>query len=316
MSDDYTTERMPAVNVGLLDGKLAWRQHDGGHTDAPNIKFFVRWADGFFGRSYTPAPPVPAASTPVGAAPSGASQDAWPADKATPRTDANSLLAHQQLLEKRTTGKIDVYFVGNSITRRWGATDYPALLANWKANFFGWNASDFGWGADKIEHMLWRIENGELDGVNPKVIVILAGANNVGKRAGTDADVANITRGLKALLDLCRSKAPNATIILTGILPRNDNMEVVPEINRINANLARFADGKRVRYVNVNDKLASADGVLFDGMTMDKLHPTLEGYQVWADALKPLLAEILGPPSVTDLAPPATGDPSARKPQH
>ena len=90
----------------------------------------------------------------------------------TARTDSNSMLAHRQLLAKRTQGKIDVYFMGNSITRRWGATDYPDFLAHWKANFFGWNAANFGWGADRIEHMLWRIENGELDGVNPKVIVI------------------------------------------------------------------------------------------------------------------------------------------------
>ena len=83
------------------------------------------------------------------------------------------MLAHRQLLAKRTQGRIDIYFVGNSITRRWGATDYPELLANWKANFYGWNAADFGWGGDKIQNMLWRLEQGELDGVNPKVIVIL-----------------------------------------------------------------------------------------------------------------------------------------------
>lgn len=298
-SDDYNTEKMPAVNVGLLDGQLAWRQHDGGHTDAPNWKHFLPWADKFFKRSYSPAPPVPMQ---------------WPADKATPRTDSNSMLAHQQLLEKRTKGKIDVYFMGNSITRRWGATDYPQFLENWRANFFGWNAADFGWGADKIEHMLWRVENGELDGVHPKVIVILGGTNNVGTRVGDDAKVADITRGLKALLDLCRAKAPNATIILTGIFPRNDNIAVMPEINKINANLAQFADGKRVRYINVNNKLADANDVLFEGMMGDKLHPTVKGYQVWADALKPLFTELLGPPAATDQAPPPTGDPSAKKP--
>ncbi|MDB4893026.1 MAG: family lipase [Gemmatimonadetes bacterium] len=317
-SDDYATEKMPPVNTNLLDGQLAWRQHDGGHTDAPNWKYFLAWADHNFGRRYTPAPPIPqppAAAPPTSSAPVAAPVQApWPADKATPRTDANSLLAHQQLLEKRAKGKIDVYFVGNSITRRWGATDYPDFLANWKANFFGWNAADFGWGADRIEHMLWRIENGELDGVNPKVIVILAGTNNVGAQAGDDAKVADITRGLKALIDLCRTKAPNATIIVTGIFPRNDNLAVVPEINRINANVSRFADGKMVRYINVNDKLASADGVLFDGMTVDKLHPTVKGYQIWADALKPVLTEILGPPAAIDQSPPSTGDPSARKP--
>ena len=310
-SDDYTTEKMPPVNTGLLEGQLAWRQHDGGHTDAPNWKYFLPWADMFFRRSYTPAPPVaaaPAAMTPA------AVQTPWPADKATPRTDPNSMLAHQQLLEKRTQGIIDVYFIGNSITRRWGATDYPDFLANWKANFFGWNAADFGWGADRIEHMLWRLENGELDGVNPKVIVILAGTNNVGARPGNDEKIADITRGLRALIDLAHAKAPAATIILTGIFPRNDNMAVMPEINRINANLARFADGRAIRYINVNDRLADANGQLFDGMTMDKLHPTVKGYQVWADALKPVLMELLGPPAAVDRAPPPTGDPSARRP--
>ncbi|MEO7456527.1 MAG: GDSL-type esterase/lipase family protein [Gemmatimonadaceae bacterium] len=310
-SDDYTTERMPAVNVNLLDGQLAWRQHDGGHTDAPNIKYFLSWADHYFVRRYTPAPPVP---VPAVATAAPVAQGEWPADKAAPRTDSNSMLAHRQLLAKKAQGRIDVYFVGNSITRRWGATDYPDFLANWNQNFHGWNAADFGWGADRIENMLWRIENGELDGVNPKVIVILAGTNNVGTRPGGDEKVANITRGVRALIDLCRSKAPGAAIIVTGIFPRNDNIAVVPEITRINANLARFADGKSIRYINVNDKLADSAGNLFEGMTMDKLHPTVRGYQVWADALKPLLTDILGPPAATDSAPPPTGDPSARKP--
>ena len=316
-SDDYMAEKMPPVNTNLLDGQLAWRQHDGGHTDAPNWKYFLSWADHFLGRRYTPAPPVPqpASTQATAAAPTvPAPQVPWPADKATPRTDSNSMLAHRQLLEKRTKGRIDVYFVGNSITRRWGATDYPDFLANWKANFHGWNAADFGWGADRIEHMLWRIENGELDGVNPKVIVILAGTNNVGQRPGGDAKVEDITRGLKALIALCRAKAPNAKIIVTGIFPRNDNIAVMPEINRINENLARMADGQAIRYINVNDKLADREGNLFDGMMMDRLHPTVKGYQVWADALKPLLTELLGPPAAVDLAPPPTGDPSARRP--
>jgi lysophospholipase L1-like esterase len=224
------------------------------------------------------------------------------------------MTAHAQLLEKAHAGGIDVYFVGDSITRRWGATDYPDLLANWRRNFFGWNAGNFGWGADRTEHILWRLENGELDGVNPKVIVIQAGTNNVGARPGDATKVAGITRGLAAILALCRQKAPNATIVLTAIFPRNDNMAVMPEIDQINANLARLADGPNVRFLTVNDKLADKDGTLLTGMMneRDKLHPTLQGYQVWADSLKPILRELLGPPAPTDHAPPPTGDPSAR----
>lgn len=235
-----------------------------------------------------------------------------PADQPAPRTDKNSQLAHEQLVEKAKKGGIDIYFLGDSITRRWGATDYPEFLANWNTNFFGWNAGDFGWGADSIENMLWRVENGELDGVNPKIIVVLAGINNVGVFPGGDEKVQNITRGLKALVNVAQQKAPNAVIILTAIFPRNDNMAVIPEINEINENIAQMADGKKIRYLNVNDKLADKDGKLFDGMSRDKLHPTLKGYQIWADALKPMFTEILGPPAKTDHAPPPTGDPSAK----
>ena len=240
------------------------------------------------------------------------------ADQPVSRTDANSLAAHTQLLEKAKKGGIDVYFEGDSITRRWGATDYPDLLANWTQNFFGWNAADFGWGADSIQHILWRLENGELDRVNPKVIVLLAGTNNVGGRVpagGEDAKVADVTKGIAALLRVMQAKAPNATIVLTAIFPRNDNMAVMPEIDRINANLARMSSGRKIRYLNINDKLAGHDGKLYDGMLndRDKLHPLLNGYQVWADALKPVFTELLGAPASEDHAPPPTGDPSARR---
>jgi lysophospholipase L1-like esterase len=85
----------------------------------------------------------------------------------------------------------------------------------------------------------------------------------------------------------------------------------MPIINAINKNMAAMADGKKIRYVDINDKLADADGKLYGGMTTDRLHPSLKGYQIWADALKPIFTELLGPPASEDHAPPATGDPSA-----
>ncbi len=239
-------------------------------------------------------------------------QSPMPADQPVPRNDRNSQLAHEKLIEKARRGKIDVYFVGDSITRRWGATDYPDFLANWKQNFFGWNAANFGWGGDTIQNILWRLENGELDDVNPKIIIILAGTNNVGRDPSDNAKVADITKGIKALVDLCRKKAPNATIVLTAIFPRNDSIAVIPTINRINYSVAKFADGKTVRFLNINDKLADKDGALFEGVTVDKLHLSVRGYQIWANALKLIFTEILGPPAVTDQAPPATGDPSTQ----
>ena len=304
--EDYRVAKMPPVNTGLLDGELAWRQHDGGHTDGPNWKYFISWADEFLHRTAHPA--------------RAAAEDASisPADVPAPRIDQNSRIAHAELLEKARAGRIDVYFEGDSIVRRWGATDYPELLANWKQNFFGWNAADFGWGADKTQNILWRLENGELDGVDPKVIVLLAGTNNVGKEIspqGNDTEAAEALRGLQAIVRVMRLKAPNATVVITAIFPRNDNMAVMATIDKINSKLSGLADGKKIIYLNINDKIADRYGVLFDGMmnAADKLHPTVKGYQVWADALRPILAEILGPPANEDHAPPPTGDPRARR---
>lgn len=238
-----------------------------------------------------------------------------------PRSDENSKIAHQQLVAKAKAGGIDLYFLGDSITRRWGCTDplWAALLAHWKLSFFGWSAGNFGWGADSIQNTLWRIQNGELDGVNPKVIVILAGTNNIGaspapsEQAATEK-IEGIVEGTRALVRTCREKAPKAKLILTAIFPRNDNKAVLPEIARVNKDLARLADGKSVFYLNINDKLADAEGNLFEGMTIDRLHLSVKGYQVWVDGLKPLLTKFLGKPAKTDHAPPPTGDPSLSKP--
>jgi lysophospholipase L1-like esterase len=91
-------------------------------------------------------------------------------------------------------------------------------------------------------------------------------------------------------------------------------MAALPIIDKVNANLAQVADGKQLRFLNVNSKLAGPDGTLFDGMlNADKLHPTLKGYQVWADALNPIFTELLGPPAKEDHAPAPTGDPSATR---
>jgi lysophospholipase L1-like esterase len=289
VTEDYRVAKVPAYNTGLLDGELAWRQHDGGHEDRSNMSFFITWAN----RLLHHTPPT------------------VPADQPRMRGDRNSHLAHQQLLAKARSGGIDVYFLGDSITRRWGALDYPDFLAHWTKSFHGWNAGNFGWGADRTENILWRIENGELDGVNPKVIVLLAGTNNLGKEAGDEAKVADVTRGLKAIVEACRGKAPAATILVTAIFPRSDALAPMPAIERINANLAQMADGRSIRFLDLTRTLTDDKGVLLEGMMVDGLHPSLKGYEVWADGLRPILTELLGPPAATDHAPPPTGDPSA-----
>jgi lysophospholipase L1-like esterase len=287
---EYLTDPMPPVGQ-LVGGQLAWRQHEGGHTSVPNFPTFFQWID-----NYIKAPELPKKLSMI---------------QSIPRTDANSRLAHGQLLAKAKQGKINVYFLGDSITRRWGATDYPKYLAHWRESFHGWNAANFGWGADRIQNILWRIENGELDDVHPKIIVLQAGTNDIPRSPADEQRLAELAQGLHAIIQLCQKKAPDAVIILTAIFPRNDNPNANAAVAKANENLARLADGKSIRYLNINGSLADQDGVLLDGMmNADKLHPDLKAYQVWADALKPIFTELLGPPAKDDHAPPPTGDPS------
>ena len=297
-SDDYKTEKMPAVNVEILDGELAWRQHDGGHTDEPNVEHFIKWADKHFakadGKEATDGAPAKSRH------------------QAIKRTDPNSIAAHEQLLAKAKQGRIDVYFEGDSIMRRWGATDYPKFLAQWKRHFHGRNAANFGWGGDTTQNILWRLQNGELDGVSPKVIVLQAGTNNL----PCDRICRHQPRSMKSSQASKQSsafssqQAPEAAIVLTGVFPRSQNMSLKKTIEQINTQLSKLDDGKKIRFLNINDRLADTEGKLFAGMSSDGLHLEAKGYDVWADALKPILTEIMGPPAAEDQAPPPTGDPS------
>jgi lysophospholipase L1-like esterase len=162
---------------------------------------------------------------------------------------------------------------------------------------------------------LWRLEQGELDCVNPKVVVLMIGTNNIGGRPpeNVEAQAEDVAQGVRAILDVVREKSPAAKVVLMGITARNDqgSTAVMPTVDKVNEKIAKFADGETVVYLNINDKLADEQGKLFDGVTEDGLHLSIEGYQIWADALKPLFTQWLGPPAEVDQAPPASGVPQA-----
>ena len=231
------------------------------------------------------------------------------------RRDPNSRMAHQQLIAKtKHQGTIGIYFEGDSITRRWGATDYPKLLAHWQRQFHGWNAANFGWGGDTTHNILWRLQNGELDGVSPKIIVLQAGTNNLPSRGPADAAaVDDVVGGIKAIIATFQKKSPDAVIVLTALFPRPQNEKLASTIKRINDQLATLADGKQIRFLNINDRLTDDQGDLLPGISRDGLHLEEKGYDVWAAALKPIFEELLGPPAERDQAPPPTGDPSASR---
>ena len=229
---------------------------------------------------------------------------ALPPVEAVERTDRKSQIAHEQLLVKARSGRIDLYFLGDSITRRWGCSDaqYAPFLEHWKSNFWGWNAGDFGWGGDTTLNILWRVRNGELDVVNPKVIVVLAGTNDLPGLLGRVDAAPLLGRRVAAILAECRSRAPKARIVLTGVFPRTGTVgELVPAVN---SELRVVAKASKVTFLDVNKGFTDMPGMFPDG-----LHPSVAGYQVWADGLRPLLSRWLGKRAEVDLAPAPTGDP-------
>jgi lysophospholipase L1-like esterase len=197
------------------------------------------------------------------------------------------------------TAPIDLYMLGDSITDFWKSR----FAANWTSNLGGWKPGDFGISGDRTQNVLYRIENGELDGVHPKVVVLMIGTNNLAFNATYGANsVDDTVKGIKAVLDAIQAKAPNAKVLLIAIMPRNDKGKTPPDIwdNICKANeaIAKFADDKTVKFLNLNDKLADKDGKLLPGMMgSDNLHPAEKGYQVWADAMRPILTDWLGEPA-------------------
>jgi lysophospholipase L1-like esterase len=302
---DLGATEMPTIETALVSGDLAFRQHAGGHTAGPNWPTFLDFAARYFGSAQatttTTRPRMQASTDDFGID--------GPGDVPTPRPrDPVWVAKHEELLAKARQGRIDLYFLGDSITRRWEATHRE----NWDHNFAGWRTGNFGAGGDRTQNVLWRLGNGELAGANPKVIVLMIGTNNVGLAKPQDVNgelVDDTVRGITAVVRALRDGAPDAKILLTGITPRNPekDVELMPTINAINDRIARLADEKHVRFLNVNPKMAGPDGHPRPGVTEDGLHLSNEGYQIWADAMRPILVGWLGERPATARSAETTG---------
>jgi lysophospholipase L1-like esterase len=228
-------------------------------------------------------------------------------DIATPKVtragkpDANFMRMHAQYVAMAKGGNIDLYMLGDSITDFWQHTH----KANWDKSFAGWKAGDFGISGDRTQHVLWRLENGELDGVTPKVIVLLIGTNNLPQNTTyLENTVPDTFKGVKAIVDLLKEKEPQAHILLMAVFPRGDaaksSTPLMDRVNELNAMIAKLDDGNQVKFLNINNQLADTDGKLIPGvMGRDNLHPSDKGYTIWAEAMRPFLTQWLGPPAPT-----------------
>lgn len=192
---------------------------------------------------------------------------------------------HDSFVKKAKESKVDLVFLGDSITEQWRENEI------WKKYYAPLNPINFGIGGDLVQNVLWRITNGEVDNIKPKVLVLLIGTNNTGNDKPED-----IARGITAIVTTLRQKLPTTKILVMGILPRGPDPKTPlrDKITAVNDIIKKLADNKTVGYLDIGPKLLDKDGKLPGDVSPDSLHLSEKGYQIWAEAMDPLLNRMMG----------------------
>ena len=193
---------------------------------------------------------------------------------------------------KDSPGACDIAFIGDSITQGWEGNGKNV----WQKYYSGRKCLNFGVGGDRTEHVLWRFENGQLDGLKPKVAVLMIGTNNSGKtKEGADIySDTDILEGIQAIVKQIHERLPDTKLIVLGIFPRSQNFSSQRgRLLQINQALAKLDDGRTTFYIDFGSQLIEADGTISKAIMPDYLHLSERGYEIWAAAIEPKLTELL-----------------------
>jgi lysophospholipase L1-like esterase len=229
---------------------------------------------------------------------------------AQPRDDWWLVRHEAKLQEIATHGdEIDLVFIGDSITH-FMDDRAPGLV---ERTFPGMPHLNLGYSADRTENVLWRLQNGEIDGISPKVVVLMIGTNNTGHRRDPAAETLG---GIRLIVETLQRQLPESKVLLLSIFPRGASAgDPLRQLNeQINAELPRLADGQTVFYQNINDAFLDAEGRLPKDVMPDLLHPNRKGYELWLAAIQPKVQQLLArqqlptPPEVWSHYDPDSGD--------
>ena len=193
---------------------------------------------------------------------------------------------HQQVLERVSKDNVDLIFIGDSITHNW--ENVGAQF--WEQYYTPRNAVNMGFSGDRTRHVLWRFDHGEIEGISPKVAVVLIGINNIWENTSQE-----IADGIQAVCLKLQTKLPKTKVLLLGVFPFQENPgEIRDKIIETNRIASQIADGEIIHYLDIGDKFLRDDKTMSAEIMTDFLHPNATGYKIWAEAMEPKLAELMG----------------------
>jgi lysophospholipase L1-like esterase len=190
---------------------------------------------------------------------------------------------HQKFLDQAKKGNIDLLFLGDSITQGWNENEV------WKRHYGPRHAANFGIGGDQTQHVLWRLQHGEVDGIHPRVLVLMIGTNNAGRNTAEE-----IAAGVSAIVKELHSRLPEAKVLLLGVFPRSPKPDATRnKLEEVNRQISKLDDGKTVTYLDIGKTFLNPDGTISPEIMPDYLHLSAKGYRLWAEAIEPTLWKLL-----------------------
>jgi len=203
---------------------------------------------------------------------------------------------HQEVNARVQKGNVDLIFIGDSITQGWEGDGKEV----WDRYYAPRNAVDLGFSGDRTQHVLWRLDNGNIDGISPKAAVLMIGTNNFEENSAEE-----IGAGIAAIIEELRAKLPNTKVLVLAVFPRGEKpSEVRDKLTKASSIAAAKADGAMVHFLDIGPRFLEADGAISKEIMPDFLHLTRKGYTIWAEAVEPKLAELLGEPALPAGPPP------------
>ena len=204
------------------------------------------------------------------------------------RQDAWWQQRHESMNTRVKQGNVDLILIGDSITHGWEGEGKDV----W-AKFYGpRNAVNLGVGGDQTSHVLWRLDHGNIDGISPRLAVVMIGTNNAGNGQNSE----QVAAGVKAVVEKLRAKLPQTKVLLLAIFPRGpNNQDNLRQVNtKANEIISKLADDQNVFFLDIGPKFVAADGTLGKDVMPDLLHLNSKSYETWAESIEPMVKKLMG----------------------